>query len=167
MWCKMSYFCSSNHATGMYELDLPYSDIVSGQYQGYDGNQIPRINTAMPIRPDGPYGIAKAFGEASGRYYSDKYGLSFLALRIGTVNVENKPTNLRQFSTLFTHQDLMRLVTSCIEAPSDLGFGIYYGVSDNSWRIWDTSNAKEDLSYLPLDNAESWRSEFQRQLHQG
>ena len=73
----------------MYELDLPYSDIVSGQYEGYDGIQIPRINTAMPIRPDGPYGIAKAFGEASGRYYSDKYGLSFLALRIGTVNVEN------------------------------------------------------------------------------
>ena len=164
---KRVIFASSNHATGMYELDLPYSDIVSGQYQGYDGNEIPRINTAMPIRPDGPYGIAKAFGEASGRYYSDKYGLSFLALRIGTVNVENKPTNLRQFSTLFTHQDLMRLVTSCIEAPSDLGFGIYYGVSDNSWRIWDTSNAKEDLSYLPLDKAESWRSEFQRQLHQG
>ena len=154
---KRVIFASSNHATGMYEYDLPYSDIVSGRYESHNVNDFSRIKTEMPIRPDGPYGIAKAFGEASGRYYSDKFGLSFLALRIGTVNAENKPTNARQFSTLLTHRDLVGLVESCIEAPSDLGFGIYYGVSDNSWRIWDTSNSKEDLSYLPRDNAEMWR----------
>ena len=163
---KRVVFASSNHATGMYESDLPYSDIVAGRYHEYHLNEIPLINTGMPLRPDGPYGIAKAFGEASGRYYSDKFGISFLALRIGTVNKQNKPINIRQFSTLFTQRDLIGLVQSCIEAPSDLGFGIYYGVSDNSWRIWDISNSKEDLRYQPRDNAEIWRSEFQEKNNQ-
>ena len=69
-------FASSNHVTGMYEGDHPYSAIVTGDCDGLDPAAIPYITTGMPIRPDGPYGIAKAFGEAVGRHYSDRYGLS-------------------------------------------------------------------------------------------
>ena len=154
---KRVIFASSNHATGMYELDEPYSSIVAGSYDGLSTESIPFITTEMPIRPDGPYGIGKSFGEAAGRYFSDRHDLSVLCLRIGTVNKENRPLDLRQYATLLSHEDMVRLVTSCIEAPVSVNFGIYYGVSDNKWRFWDISNSSDDLGYVPRDDAESWR----------
>ena len=150
-------FASSNHATGMYETDTPYSKIVKGEYTGIDSDSIPLVTTEMPVRPDGPYGIAKAFGEAAGRYYSDQYGLSSLSVRIGTLNIEGRPTNQRQFATLLTHSDLVNIFSKCIDAPDELKFGIYYGVSNNKWRFWDISNSESDLGYKPTDNAEMWR----------
>ena len=47
----------------------------------------PLITSAFPIRPDGPYGIGKAAGEAAGRWYADEHGLSVICLRIGTVEL--------------------------------------------------------------------------------
>ena len=150
-------FASSNHATGMYETDHPYSAIVEGRYDGLDPSAIPLITTEMPVRPDGPYGIAKAFGEATGRHFSDQYGFSVLCLRIGTLNPESRPTNPRQFATLLTHRDLSHLVERCIEAPDDVRFAIFYGVSNNKWRFWDISNSGELIGYNPRDDAEEWR----------
>ena len=154
---KRVIFASSNHATGMYELDSPYSGIVKGDYSGLEADSIPLITTDMPVRPDGPYGIAKAFGEAAGRFYSDQHGISSLSVRIGTLNSEGKPMNQRQFATLLTHTDLSKLFQRCIEAPSNLKYGIYYGVSRNKWRFWDISNSEKDLGYSPSDDAEIWR----------
>ncbi len=154
---KRVIFASSNHATGMYETDHPYSAIVEGRYEGLDPLAIPYITTEMPVRPDGPYGIAKVFGEATGRYFSDQYGLSVLCLRIGTLNPESLPMNPRQFATLLTHRDLVHLVERCIEASDDLRFAIFYGVSNNKWRFWDISNARELVGYTPRDDAEAWR----------
>lgn len=150
-------FASSNHATGMYEGDPPYSSIVAGRYEGLEPGSLPRITTSMPIRPDGPYGIAKAFGEAVGRHYSDRYGLSVICLRIGTLNREGRPLNPRHFATLLTHRDLTQLVIRCIEAPDTLRFGIFYGVSNNRWRFWDISDSAEEIGYHPEDDAEAWR----------
>ncbi len=155
---KRLIFASSNHATGNYEDDHPYSAIVAGDYGGLDPATIPYVTTAMPVRPDGPYGIGKAFGEAAGRYYSDRFGLSVICLRIGTLNREGRPLNPRQFATLLTHRDLVHLVERCIEAPDDLQFGIFYGVSDNTWRFWDVSNSRDAIGYTPRDDAERWRA---------
>tara|TARA_B100001123_G_scaffold416662_1_gene518501 strand:- start:900 stop:1700 length:801 start_codon:yes stop_codon:yes gene_type:complete len=155
---KRVIFASSNHATGMYEFDEPYRSIVSGDYDENVVNNIPLITTEMPIRPDGPYGIGKAFGEAAGRYFSDQHNISVFCLRIGTVNKENRPVNIRQYATLLSHEDLVRLVKSCIEAPIAKRFGIYYGVSNNKWRFWDLSNSHSELGYSPKDNAELWRT---------
>ena len=150
-------FASSNHVTGMYENDAPYSAIVAGMYEDLDPATLPRITSDMPIRPDGPYGIGKAFGEAAGRFYSDEHGLSVICLRIGTLNREGRPLMPRQFATLLSHGDLVRLARSCIEAPDAVRFGIFYGVSDNKWRFWDIDNAREAIGYQPEDNAEAWR----------
>ena len=38
----------------------------------------------MPVRPSGPYGIAKCLGEAAARYFSDNFGMSCICLRPGT-----------------------------------------------------------------------------------
>jgi nucleoside-diphosphate-sugar epimerase len=154
---KRVIFASSNHATGNYENDKPYSDIVAGMYDGLDASKIPLVITAMPIRPDGPYGVAKAFGEATARYYSDLFGMSTMCLRIGTLNRESRPTNVRHFATLLTHNDLAQLVRKCVEAPDSVRFGIYYGVSNNKWRFWDIANSRKDIGYEPQDNAEAFR----------
>ena len=154
---KRLIFFSSNHATGMYEHDHPYSAIVAGHYEDLDPSAIPHITTDMPIRPTGPYGIAKAFGEAAGRHYSDRYGLSVICLRLGSLNRESRPLIVRHFATLLTHRDLVHLVERCVEAPDDLRFAIFYGVSNNKWRFWDISDSREAIGYRPQDNAEAWR----------
>ena len=115
------------------------------------------VTTDMPVRPDGAYGIAKAFGEAAGRFYSDRYGLSVVCLRIGTLNGSSRPEGMRNFATLLTHRDLVQLVERCIGAPDSLRFAIFYGVSNNTWRFWDISDSGERVGYQPDDDAEQWR----------
>lgn len=155
-------FASSNHATGMYELDQPYASIVAGAYDGLDPSSIPLIRTDWPIRPDSPYGAGKAFAEAAARYYSEQYGISCICLRIGTVVAEDRPKVARHYATLLTHGDLVRLVGRALEAPLELRFGVYHGVSANTWRFWDIANATEELGYEPQDDAERFRSGSER-----
>jgi nucleoside-diphosphate-sugar epimerase len=150
-------FASSNHVTGMYETEDPYAAVVAGKYEGLAPEMIPPIETSWPIRPDGPYALGKALGEAAARYYSDTFELSAICLRIGTVNAEDRPRSPRHFSTLLTHADLIRLVDAAITAPAEHRYGVYYGVSDNTWRIWDVRNALDEIGYEPRDNAEDLR----------
>jgi nucleoside-diphosphate-sugar epimerase len=150
-------FASSNHVTGMYERDPPYASIVAGAYTGLDSSETPLIGPSWPIRPDCPYALGKVLGEAAARHYSDDYGLSALCLRIGSVNVENRPLKPRHFATFLTHDDLVRLVESALNAPESVRYGVYYGVSRNHWRFWDVANAQVDLGYQPYDDAEAFR----------
>ena len=150
-------FASSNHVTGMYEHDTPYSDIIAGRYEGLTPLTIPMITPAMPVRPDGPYGIVKAFGEAAGRYHSDRFGLSVICLRIGSLNASSRPEGLRNLATLLTHADAVRLFEACIEASDAVRFAVFYGVSNNTWRFWDVSDSRKAVGYEPQDDAEQWR----------
>jgi nucleoside-diphosphate-sugar epimerase len=150
-------FASSNHVTGTYERELPWSAIVAGDYTGLDPTSIPQIRASSPIRPDGAYAVGKALGEAAARWYSDTYGLSAICLRIGTVNRADRPAQARHFATLLTHADLLRLVECALAAPEELRFGVYYGVSRNTWRFWDISDAAADIGYDPRDDAEQFR----------
>jgi uronate dehydrogenase len=153
-------YASSNHVTGLYERDEPYARIVAGNYHGLDPAMVPKITAAMVVRPDSPYGVGKALGEAAARYYAEEHGLSVFCLRIGTLNRASRPSTARHFATLITHADLARLVRRCIEAPLDLTFGIFYGVSANRWRIWDIDDARHLVGYEPEDDAEAWRGEL-------
>ncbi|MEX2376729.1 MAG: NAD(P)-dependent oxidoreductase [Dehalococcoidia bacterium] len=149
-------FASSNHAVGLFENDEPYRRIVKGDYSGIDPDNIPQVDHKVPIRPDSDYGISKAFGEATGRYYSEEFGVEAACLRIGTVNRHNDPTqSVRHFATWCSHRDLAQLVDRCLSV--DLKFDIFYGVSANKWRFWDISHAANVLGYQPADNAETYR----------
>lgn len=150
-------FASSNHVVGMYERDEPYASVIAGAYDGLDPMALHRLGADVAIRPDGPYGVGKAFGEAAARYYAETHGLSVICLRIGTVNAANRPTNPRQFATLLTHRDLVHLVRCCLAAPDSVRFGVFYGVSANTWRFWDIDDARETIGYRPQDDAERWR----------
>jgi uronate dehydrogenase len=154
--CRFVY-ASSNHVTGMYEREFPYSEIVAGRYSQLDPSSIPLIDAKTPVRPDSPYAIGKVLGEAAARYYADEFGLRSVCLRIGTVNRDNQPTQARHFATLLTHADLVRLCECALHAPENLGFGIYYGVSANTWRFWDIEEARHAIGFIPQDDAERLR----------
>jgi uronate dehydrogenase len=151
-------FASSCHAAGLYERDDPYRSICNGDYDGLDPHRIPRLRGDVPARPDGPYGVAKVMGEAAGRWYAEEHGLSVICLRLGTVSRDDRPGWSRHFATLLSHADLVRLTRCCIEAPQDVRYAIYFGVSANTWRFWDTDEPRDEIGYEPLDDAERWRS---------
>jgi nucleoside-diphosphate-sugar epimerase len=150
-------FASSNHVNGLVERDDPYRSVLEGRYASVDKASLARVRTTDPIRPDGPYGVGKALGEAAARFYAEEHGISILCLRIGTVNSQNRPMTPRHFSTFLSHRDLLSLVSCCLSAPQALRFGIYFGVSANRWRIWDLENARQEVGYEPVDDAEQWR----------
>jgi NAD+ dependent glucose-6-phosphate dehydrogenase len=150
-------FASSCHVAQLYERDEPYAAIVDGRYDGLDPHAIPRLRGDVPARPDGFYGIAKVMGEAAGRWYAEEHGLSVICLRLGTVSRDDRPGWSRHFATLLSHADCVRLVRACIEAPPELGYAIYFGVSANTWRFWDIEQPREEIGYDPQDDAERWR----------
>ena len=150
---KKVVFASSNHACGFAILE---SNLV-----GPDA----------PIRPDSLYGVSKVFGEALGRYYSDKFGLSVICLRIGSCPGLEDPTHLfrellsgkrvhpiyppkKTISMWISNRDIAQLIHRSLE--TDLRFGIFYGVSNNTPRIFDLSETKEKLGYNPQDNAQDY-----------
>jgi len=84
---KQIVFASSNHAVGMYEVEnAPHI------YEPGFGRV---VGVTDPYRPDGLYGVWKAFGEALGRYYSDKFGLNVACVRIGSITKEDDPRDER------------------------------------------------------------------------
>ena len=60
-------FASSNHVVGMYELD--------GAPGIYDPDDDRSYDETTELRPDSLYGVSKAYGEALGRMYVERYGL--------------------------------------------------------------------------------------------
>lgn len=119
----------------------------------YPTNQ--RIDSDVPHRPDGYYGLSKAFAEDLARLYVDKAGMQIACLRIGTVLQE--PRVPRHLSTYLSFGDLNRLVDACLDQP-DLGFSVVYGSSANTRGWWD--NTKSGVNYRPADNSESFASRF-------
>jgi uronate dehydrogenase len=135
---KRVVFASSNHAVGFHRRER-FID-----------------NTVVP-RPDTRYGVSKVFGEAVGRLYADKYGLSVACLRIGTFRVPDRPAEPRQLLTWISHRDMVQLVQRCIDYP-DYHFVVVYGVSNNLRSRWDNSNVRF-LGYRPQDDSEAFAAE--------
>ncbi len=157
---KRIVFASSNHAVGLFEDDELYGNISAGNYEGLTPGGFKRVDHTVPVRPDSDYGISKVFGEATGRYYSERFGLEVACLRIGTVNPHNSPVqSVRQMATWLSHRDLTQLVERSLTEP--LKFEIFYGVSNNTWRFWDIEHAAQKIGYAPQDNAEDWRDKLE------
>lgn len=132
---KRIVFASSNHVTGYYRQDEV-------------------IDPSMPVRPDGYYGISKAFGENLSRFYFDRYGIETVCVRIGSSFPE--PRDRRMLATWLSYDDLERLVVAALTAPV-AGHTIVYGMSDNTTTWWDNTSAKH-LGYKPQDSSERFRA---------
>lgn len=128
-------YASSNHVIGFYRQDQ-------------------HLDTRAAPRPDGFYGLSKAFGEDLAQLYWDRWGIETVSLRIGSCFAE--PRDRRMLSTWLSFDDLERLVVAALTAPV-VGHTIVYGVSDNAASWWDNRHAGH-LGYRPQDSAEAFRS---------
>lgn len=140
---KKVVFASSNHVTGGYERTSE---------RLHERVWTENITIRDPLRPDSDYATSKVFGEAIARQYYELYGLESVCLRIGSVVAGEEPPNNERYRRIWlSHKDLLQLFKKSI--LSDVPFGIYYGVSNNKTSIWDISNAREDLGYIPEDDS--------------
>jgi uronate dehydrogenase len=132
---KRIIFASSNHVTGFYRTD-----------------QV--VDVSMPARPDGYYGLSKAFGEDLSRFYFDRYGIETVCLRIGSAFPE--PKDRRMLATWLSYDDLERLVLASLTTPV-VGHSIVYGMSDNLRTWWDNTPARH-IGFRPQDSSEPYRA---------
>jgi uronate dehydrogenase len=139
---KRVIFASSHHAIGFYRR-----------------SQI--IDNAVPPRPDSRYGLSKAFGEALGRYYADKFGLSIACIRIGVCR--RRPEDVRHLSIWISEDDMAQLIRCCVEAPA-YHYLMLYGVSANTRFFWKNPDAAR-IGYVPQDNAELYAEELLRKAN--
>jgi uronate dehydrogenase len=135
---KRVVFASSNHVTGYYRQDEV-------------------IDPTMPMRPDGYYGLSKAFGENLAQFYFDRYGVETVSVRIGSSFPE--PVDRRMLATWLSYDDLERLVVASLTAPV-VGHSVIYGMSDNATTWWDNTSARH-LGYRPEDSSEPFRAAAQ------
>ncbi|HZZ18973.1 MAG TPA: NAD(P)-dependent oxidoreductase [Opitutaceae bacterium] len=129
-------FASSHHVVGYYRREQ-------------------RIGADEPVRPDSFYAVSKVAGEALGRLYADKHGLSVICQRIGVAR--QRPPHRRSLSNWVSERDYLELTRCCIEAP-EVHFLVVFGVSAGSESFYDNSGA-ELIGFKARDNADSYRAE--------
>ena len=88
-------------------------------------------------------------------YCADVHGLSVICLRIGWVNAEDHPHKPESGAVWCSQRDVVQLVERSMNAPEDIKFDIFYGVSNNRYRWVDIDHAREVLGYIPEDSAEN------------
>jgi uronate dehydrogenase len=124
-------FASSNHSIGFHE-------------------RAETLDADCAFRPDGYYGLAKAYGELMGRMYWDKHGVENVNLRIGSSFPE--PIDARMLATWLSYADLCRLVHRCTVAEAT-GHAVIWGASDNS-RTWWRRDHRGRVGWAPADTAD-------------
>jgi uronate dehydrogenase len=129
-------YASSNHASGM-----------NGVGVALDGSE--------RARPDGLYGASKAYGEALGSMFVERFGLSIVCLRIGSWRPT--PGEKRELSTWLSNADGTRLVQAALTAD-DVDFAIVYGASANTRRWWPPD---DKIGFVPRDDAEVFAAELE------
>jgi nucleoside-diphosphate-sugar epimerase len=151
---------------GVRRVVFPSSNHVMGQYQWDDDRfadpEHPiEVTVDHPIRPDSLYGASKAWGEALGRLYSERHGLSVVCLRIGWVPDEDGPpppaegrdqppeVARRAPGMWLSHRDCASLIEAALTA--DIGFAIVNGVSDNVGRWFTLHEGRRLLGWEPRD----------------
>jgi len=137
---KRIVFASSNHVTGFYP-------------QGEE------LDAHSPRRPDGYYGLSKAYGEDLATFYFHRYGIQTVSLRIGSSFPE--PRNRRMLSTWLSYPDLEQLVARAL-LTRDVGHTVVYGVSANRDLWWSNRHAAH-LGYAPQDSSEQFRGKIESQ----
>jgi uronate dehydrogenase len=126
-------YASSNRVTGFY----PVSTVV-----GPD----------VPTRPDSLYAVSKVAGEALGKLYADKFGLSFVSVRIASF--EEAPSDRRHLSTWLSPRDCAAALLAAMRAPG-VTYAAFYAVSANTRGWWDLTPGYR-LGFRPVDNAEDY-----------
>ncbi len=131
----------------------------SGQVNWWQqiGGDIP-VFEHQPVSPRGWYAATKMFLEAAGRGFSEQYGISVIAARLGWCPRPGQEEEIR--ATEWAHDvylspnDAGRFFACCVEAPESVRFLIVNGTSKpvRETRL-DVTVARTVLGYEP---AEQW-----------
>jgi uronate dehydrogenase len=124
-------FPSSVHAVGLYERTAV-------------------LDQECLLRPDGYYGLSKAYGEMLARLYWDKHEVESVVIRIGSVLPE--VTDARILSTWISHDDFVSLIERSADAER-VGCTIVWGTSENSASWW-RGDGRETLGWTPRDSSD-------------
>jgi uronate dehydrogenase len=112
------------------------------------------VTPDMPVRPWSIYACTKIFGEALARFYSEKHSLSMICIRLCWFQPYDSAL-LRQPGDIqrewCSPRDFAQLLLKSLRA--DVPFAIFFGVSNNTGRFWDISNAQQLVGYEPQDDA--------------
>jgi len=136
---KRMIYASSNHVVGFYRRDQT-------------------VDVDVPVRPDTLYGATKVFGEAVGRLYADKHGMSVSCVRIGSFR--EAPEDKRQLATWISYEDTTHLFRQIIDAP-DFHYFTVYGVSDNDGVFW-SNRGLEWLGYNPTSRGQATAEQLEK-----
>lgn len=114
------------------------------------------VTPDMPARPWTVYACTKMFGEALARHYSDKHGMSMIVIRLCWFQAYDsellrKPGDVQR--EWCSPRDFVQLLVKSLQ--TDIPFDVFFGVSNNTGRYWDISNAQKLLGYEPVDDAEA------------
>ncbi len=137
-------FASSNHAIGFYRQDET-------------------IDASVPRRPDGYYGLSKAYGEEMASFYFDRYGIETVSIRIGSCFPVVK--DRRMMHTWISARDLTELIRCGLQTP-EVGHTIVYGMSDNK-RVWWDNRLAAHLGFVANDSSEIFREQVEQQPRPG
>jgi uronate dehydrogenase len=112
------------------------------------------VTPEMPPRPSTVYACTKLFGEALARHYSEKHRMSMIVIRLCWFQAYDsellrKPGDIQR--EWCSPRDLTQLLVKSIRV--ELPFAIFFGLSNNTGRFWDISNAQKLVGYEPEDDA--------------
>ena len=139
---------STGHRT-----QAPYNAVSNGQ-AGPLPEGVPAVSAQMPAEPRNLYASSKVFNESLCRTYAHSHGMSCLAIRIGWVVGEDNVPNASAEDIWCSQRDIGGLIEACVDAPEDLRFDIFYGMSNNRFLWVDMDNARQKLGFVPQDRAE-------------
>ncbi len=139
---------STGHRT-----QAPYNAVSQGRLEPLPEG-VPMVSAHMPAEPRNLYASSKVFNESLCRTFAFSHGMSCLAIRIGWVVGEDSVPNDRSEDIWCSQRDIAGLIKACIDAPADLRFDVFYGMSNNRFRWVDLTNAREQLGWEPVDRAE-------------
>ncbi|MSP04676.1 MAG: NAD(P)-dependent oxidoreductase [Acetobacteraceae bacterium] len=131
-------FASSNHSIGFYD-------------------RIHSITPEQPFRPDGYYGLSKAYGELIGRLYWDKHDVESIFVRIGSAYPE--PIDARMLATWLSYDDLATMMTRCVLAEK-VTCHVIWGASNNTRMTWWHGDARDQIGWAPKDSADPFAGQM-------
>ena len=138
-----------------YQSDEPYRAIRECRFDEVP-REVPLVTHLDPPRPTDLYSASKVWGEALARTYSEVHGLSCICLRIGWVNGEDRPYKPELAAVWCSQRDITQLVERCVNAPDEIPFDVFYGISNNRFRWVDIERATQVIGYCPRDRAEDF-----------
>lgn len=152
---KRIVFGSTGDTMTGWESEAPYGYLAAGKYERARWGWT-MVDYTWPVRPNSLYGSCKVFCEALGRYYSDKFDISILIIRLGAVLEPDAPQLRRHYCGWLGQRDYVSIVDKCLNAPMSLRFDVFDAISNNRYKWRNTTHASEVLGWEPQQSVDDF-----------